>query len=282
MLEAVELTRLIVNKTVVPERRGRGRKGYGRRPAVRLLVYAQLKGIHKDKSLEEYLRENRGIAIALGLDGIPDRTTIGRWKKRLEPILRKAFEKISSVIQILVPTEDLVVDSTPLEDERDPDAEWGFYSRGPFKGFKGHFSVNQLGLPLKAKITPGNKHDSPFLPELIHNLKPNRVLADAGYDSKDNRKTCKENGATPHIAENPRNTGKKYRLSEILKKKRSIIERFNSRFKEMLQGCWRGFKGLAKKATIVYSTLIAMSAIALQALLLGDTNSMRRVNLYRN
>lgn len=50
----------------------------------------------------------------------------------------------------------------------------------------------------------------------------------------------------------------------------------------MLQEFWCGFKGLAKKATIVYSALTAISAIALQALLLGDTNSMRRVNLYRN
>lgn len=124
MLEAVELTRLIVNKTVVPERRERGRRGYGRRPAVRLLVYAQQKGIHEDKSLEKYLRENRHCNSPR-LDGIPDRTTIGRWKKRLEPILRKAFEKISSVIQMLVPTEDLVVDSAPLEDERDPDVERG-------------------------------------------------------------------------------------------------------------------------------------------------------------
>jgi len=43
MLEVVELTRLIVNKTVVQERRGRGRKGYAS-GWLMLLVYAQLKG----------------------------------------------------------------------------------------------------------------------------------------------------------------------------------------------------------------------------------------------
>ncbi|KXA91856.1 hypothetical protein AKJ63_00695 [candidate division MSBL1 archaeon SCGC-AAA259D18] len=191
MLEATELTRVVVNKSVVPERRGRGRRGYGRRPAVRLLVYAQLKGIHRDARLVKHLRKNPEVAESLGLNGIPDRTTIGRWRKRLSRVFKKAFQKLSEYVQMLVPTEDLIVDSTPLEDYRDPDSRWGKYSREWFKGFKGHFSVNQLGLPLKTKVTTGNRHDSPFLPELISGLGSNRVLADAGYDSRSNRKACR-------------------------------------------------------------------------------------------
>lgn len=78
MLDAPELVRLVVNKSMVSGKRGRGRKGYGRCPAVQLLVYAQLRGIHRDKNQEKYLKKNRGITIALGLGGVPDRTTIGR------------------------------------------------------------------------------------------------------------------------------------------------------------------------------------------------------------
>lgn len=282
MLKASELTRLVVNKTVVPERRGRGRKGYGRRPAVRLLVYAQLKGIHQDTRLVKHLEKNPEVAESLGLNGIPDRTTIGRWRRRLSQVLRKAFRKVSKFIQVLVPTEDVIVDSTPLEDYRDPDARWGKYSRGWFKGFKGHFSVNQLELPLKTRITTGNRHDSPFLPRLISNLNPNRVLADAAYDSQSNRKACKKIGAMPHIARNPRNTGEEYRLSEVLKKGRSAIERFNSRLKEMLQNSWQRFKGLLKKESVIYSALIAMTAIAIQGLLLGNLSLARKVGLYRD
>jgi len=104
--QAVELARLAVNKTIVPERTGRGRRGYGRRLAVKLFVFAQLVGIHKDKSLEKFLRENRGIAMALGFrDGIPDRTTIGRWKGRLGPVVRDAFEKLASINSMFVPAE---------------------------------------------------------------------------------------------------------------------------------------------------------------------------------
>lgn len=89
----IELARLIVNKTIVPERKGRGRRGYGCRPAVRLFVYAQLKGIYKDEQLERHLKKNPGVARAIGLKGVPDRTTIGRWKRRLEPTVRVASSK---------------------------------------------------------------------------------------------------------------------------------------------------------------------------------------------
>ena len=81
------------------------------------------------------------------MKGIPNRTTIGRWKGKLGPVMRETFEKLAGIIAMLTPTQLLVVDSTPLEDRRDPEAEWGFYSGGPFEGFKAHVSVDQLGLP---------------------------------------------------------------------------------------------------------------------------------------
>lgn len=183
---------------------------------------------------------------------------------------------------MLSSNEGLIVDSTPLEDSKDPDSKWGKSSRGWFKGFKAHLAVNQDGMPLKARITTGNRYDSPFLPELIKGLNPERVLADAGYDSKENRKTCREKGAEPHIARNPRNSGEEYELSQVLKQKRSVVELFNSRLKELLRESWQGFKGLAKKTTIIYTALIAMSAIAIQALISGSTSSLRKINLYRN
>lgn len=279
--DPIELARLAVNKTIVPERKGRGRKGYGRRPAVRLFVYAQLKGIHKDEPLENHLRENQGVARALGLKGIPDRTTMGRWRRRLGPVVREAFEKLAGIIAMLAPTELLVVDSTPLEDWRDPEAKVGFYSKGRFKGFKAHVSVDQLGLPRKALVTPGNRHDSPILPELICGQKPKHVIGDAGYDSKRNRKACRDIGAKPCIATNPRRSGRRRYTPPLCKRYHYIVEQFNSRLKEMLHGCWQRFKGLARKATVVYSALIAMLAIALQALLQNKPELLRKIGAYR-
>jgi transposase len=90
----------------------------------------------------------------------------------------------------------------------DMEAKWGFTCRGPFKDFKLHAVVNQLGLPLKAILTPGNCFDSPFLPKRIEDLEAQYVLADAGYDSLQNLKAVKDMGAVSVIAVNPRRKGK--------------------------------------------------------------------------
>jgi len=41
---------------------------------------------------------------------------------------------------------------------------------------------------VRALVTPGNRHDSPFLPPLIQGLTPSLIIADAGYDSKEKRR----------------------------------------------------------------------------------------------
>jgi hypothetical protein len=63
MQEAVELARLAVNKTIVPERKGRGRKGYDRLAALRLLVYALLVSI--DKSSYGWYRRDINLDFRL-------------------------------------------------------------------------------------------------------------------------------------------------------------------------------------------------------------------------
>ncbi len=77
-----------------------------------------------------------------------------------------------------------------------------------YRGFKIHTSVNQEGLPLRAKVTPANCYDSPILPDIAWDLKANYLLADAGYDSKLNRKVAKSIGAVVVIAKNRRKSGK--------------------------------------------------------------------------
>ncbi len=150
-----------------------------------------LKRIGADKGLIRHLKKNRYAARALGFKRVPHRTTIGRWWKRYTELLKEVFEMLAKLLQRPLPCRLLVVDSTPLEDRRDPEGRWGYTSRGSFRGFKFHVAVNQEGLPLKALVTPGNRYDSPFLPELIQGLTPERVVADAGYDSKENREAVK-------------------------------------------------------------------------------------------
>jgi transposase len=282
-MEACELVRLIVNKTVVSaEPKRRGNPGYGRLRAIRVLVYARLKGLQNDTRIVEHLKRHLQEARKLALNRIPDRTTVGRWWKRYLNVLEATFKKIAGIIQVLAPTTHLIADSTPLVDLYDIEAKWGFTCRGRFKGFKLHAVVNQLGLPLKAIVTPGNCFDSPLLPKLIEDLEAQYVLADAGYHSKVNLKAVKDMGAKPIIAVNPRRKGKEGKVTnaEFFRGKRYPAEQFNSHSKHnILKGCWVRPRGLLKKTSMVLAGLISMDANAIEALLAGES-SLKCVSKY--
>jgi len=82
-MEAFEVVRLFVNKVVVPaEPKRRGNPGYGRLRALRVLVYAGLKGLANDTRIVEHLKKRADVCVTLGLRSVPDRTTVGRWWSR--------------------------------------------------------------------------------------------------------------------------------------------------------------------------------------------------------
>ncbi len=285
-MEACDVVRLFVSKAVVCELpKHAGNPGYGPLKAVRVLVFARLKGLTNDTRLVEHLKRHKQTTTTLGLKTVPDRTTVGRWWKRYLALLGEVFNKIADMLLLLTPTTLLVVDSTALIDSFDVDARWGKNSKGWFKGFKIHASVNQQGLPLRAAITPANRYDSPILPELVWDLKADFLLADAGYDSKVNRKVAKAIGAKPVIAKNPRKRGKQtsklgIKYSRLLKAKRYVVEQFNGHFKaNLLKECYLKPKGLAKKAAMVYAALISCDVEGLRALLCEEI-SLKTVSKY--
>jgi IS5 family transposase len=161
------------------------------------------------------------------------------------------------------------------------EAGWGHTSRGKFRGFKLHAAVNQLGLPLRAMVTPGNRYDSPFLPKLIEDLEADYVLGDAGYDSKTNTRAIRDIEAEPVIASNPRRgKRKKIKHAKLLKSKRYVVEQFNGHLKaNVLKGCWMRPKGLVKKAAMVMAGLISYDVEAIKALLIGE-ESLKCVSKY--
>lgn len=279
-MEAYEVVRVFVNKAVVPrEPRRRGNPGYGPLKAVRLLVYSKQVSLENDTRIVEHLKRHPEALRGLGFRRIPDRTTVGRWWRRHAGLLKEVFGWFSKLVRVVAPTTLLVVDSTPLIDH-DLEAGWGFTSRGPFRGFKLHAAVNQLGLPLKAAVTSGSRHDSPLLPSLLEDLEADHVLADAGYDSKANREAVRAIGAEPVIAVNPRR-GLKRRLKHGgLLRKRYLVEQFNGLIKNhVLKGCWTRPRGLVKKASMVTAGLISLNATAVRAILEGES-SLKAVSQY--
>jgi len=281
-MEACEVVRLFVNKAVVSaEPKRRGNPGYGRLKALRVLVYARLKGLENDTRVVEHLKRHTWAARTLGLHSVPDRTTVGRWWRRYLSLLEEAFGKICGMLQLIAPTTHLIADSTLLEDLYDLEADWGYTSEGPFRGFKLHAVVNQLGLPLRAVVTPGNRHDSPLFPSLMQDLEADFVLADAGYDSKRNIRAVEAMGAEPVIASNPRRGRRRMiRHGGLLRAKRYLVEQFNGHVKDnVLKHCWTRPRGLVKKAAMVTAGLICVDAEAMKAILLGET-SLKNVSKY--
>jgi transposase len=281
-MEACEVVRLFVNKAIVSaEPKRRGNPGYGRLKAIRILVYARLKGLENDTRVVEHLKKHSTAARTLGLFKVPDRTTVGRWWRRYLSLIEETFRKISNMLQLITPTSIVIVDSTPLVDLYDMEAGWGHTGRGKFRGFKLHAVVNQLGLPLRATVTSGNRYDSPFLPGLIEDLEADYVLADAGYDSKANASAVKAINAKPVIASNPRRgKRKKNKYAALLKSRRYVVEQFNGHFKaNVLRGCYVRPRGLVKKAAMVLAGLICYDAEAMKALLLGE-ESLKKVSKY--
>jgi hypothetical protein len=93
-MEACEVVRLLVNKAIVPaEPKRRGNLGYGRVKALRVLVYARLKGLENDIRIVKHLKKHVDAARTLGLCRVPDRTIVGRWWKRYLSLLEEAFKK---------------------------------------------------------------------------------------------------------------------------------------------------------------------------------------------
>lgn len=282
-MEACEVVRLFVNKAIVPaELKRAGNPSYGRVKALRILVYARLKGLDNDTRIVEHLKKHLFAAKTLGLSSVPDRTTVGRWWRRYLSILEETFHNIANMLQLIEPTKAVIVDSTPLVDLYDMEARWGHTGRGKFRGFKLHTAVNQLGLPLRALVTPGNRYDGPFLPKLIEDLEADFVLADAGYCSKQNIDAVKDMGAVPVIADNPRKKGKVRKIApnEVLRKKRYVVEQFNGHIKANVLGeCWVWPKGLVKKAAMVTAGLICYDAEAIRSLVVGD-ESLKCIGKY--
>jgi len=282
-MEACEVVRLFVNKAIVPaEPKRRGNPGYGRVKALRILVYTRLKGLDNDTRVIEHLNQHPWIAKKLGLVTVPDRTTVGRWWRHYLSLLEETFISLADMLQLIEPTKAVIVDSTPLVDLYDMEARWGHTGRGKFRGFKLHAAVNQLGLPLRALVTPGNCYDGPFLPKLIEDLEADYVLADAGYCSKRNIKAVRDMGAVPVIADNPGKKGKSRKIepSELLKKKRYVVEQFNGHVKEnVLDKCWVRPRGLIKKAAMVMAGLISYDAEAIRSLIAGE-KSLKSVSKY--
>jgi transposase len=89
--------------------------------------------------------------------------------------------------------------------------------------------VNGDGLPVRLRLTGGQRHDMDQAEALLEGLSPDFVVADKGYDSDPLRATIRRGGGKPVIPS--RNGFRRRRYDRTRYKLRNHVERFFNRLK---------------------------------------------------
>ena len=170
------------------------------------------------------LQDDFGLRAACGFaeaDGLPRRRTFNRFIRRLadhQDLIAGVFHSLTDRLRDLLPGfgDVVAIDSTDVHSHSnpykkskvtglpsDPEARWGVAHSVRAKdkdgkvfyfGYKVHMVVDGThDLPIAFKVTPGNRNDSPELPDVIDRaiaqfawFRPRTLLGDRGYDSKAN------------------------------------------------------------------------------------------------
>lgn len=143
-MEALDVVLTVLHKNIADElvlKIKPGPKGYGILLELKLLLYAVLMGIFSARELVKHLKKRPEIVKNLGFSKIPSRRTVNRWKRTAAYELQQVVRITGDRYRRLNGSEWTILDSTPLQDEDDPDATVGYNSQGRFIGFKLHMRL---------------------------------------------------------------------------------------------------------------------------------------------
>jgi IS5 family transposase len=193
-----------------------GRKGYPVRGMWSAFIAGVLYDCHSIAEVARLLERNKDVRLVCGFskDNLPGEDALGRFLKKLlgqEGLLEECFASLVERLRQSLPGfgAKLAVDATDIEaysnghrkSPSDPDAAWGvkgaegrereFYR---WFGYKLHLVVDALyELPIAFMVTPANENDTTQMKPLLKRAgldkpgcRPEAIIADKGYDSKDN------------------------------------------------------------------------------------------------
>ena len=291
-------------------------------PLVRAHIFKDLRQIKSYRKLARVLSENDEFwARLLGFNRAPHHDSFSAFRLRLgSALFVEVFVEIRRRLLELRPDfgELIVIDSTNIpayarpgrcgRESSDPDAKWGITidtktgKKRNFFGHKLHAAIAaEAGVPVAFTVTPGNRADSPQYPRLLTmladaNIPIRVVIADKGYDSRNNYFSTLKHGAIPIIAFNRRRrpkgtTGRRLdRNMPILRdsaewdryyKFRGTVERQFSELKEQLGLKNLTLRGLERVTIHLAISLIVLLAINLVAHLTGNPELLRSVEPWR-
>lgn len=223
ILEALDAEKLLAT---LERERWTGRKGYSIRGMWAAFICGILNQCHSIAEVARLLKRDKDIRTICGFpakDEIPGEDALARFLNKLvkhEDLLEECFEGLVEKLRQLLPGfgRKLAVDSTDLKaysnghrtKKSDPDARWGAkgashqHSEAAHKGkkrdlyywfgYKLHLLVDgAYELPVSFTLTPANEADTQQMAVLLDKAKlerpeakPEAVIADKGYDSKNN------------------------------------------------------------------------------------------------
>jgi transposase len=304
---------LFVWKTVMPKYHLRG-KPCDPVAMFKALLLKELRQISSNRKLAMFLSKNEFWLRKCGFEEPPHHDTFSKFVDRVGvESFEKIFDYLVSEIGNLRSIGRIVaVDSTLIKaysrsykdaEPSDPDAKWGYdpNKEGWVFGYKLHLAVDaELELPLAFTVTPANVYDSVEYPNLLQKLlskgiKPDIIIADAGYDSKRNYLITLAEDIIPIIALNTRNLKYKEKRDwesvlpiqreskfwEQLYRKRGAVERVFSRLKEELNLKAVKVRGLNNVKIHVILALITMLVVALVAFKSENGHLAKSVNLFK-
>jgi len=238
---------------------------------------------YSTRDIEAFLGKDKFWRRLLGFKKKePDHTSFSDFLERI------GIETFAEVFRILlqqlkemsvIQTDTVAVDSTIiLATRNDKDAKWTKRKDRTYFGYKIHLiACVESELPLALVVTPANEHDSRHFVPLYNQLqfKPWYVLGDAAYDTSSIRQIILNNGGQPYIK---MNLGNNKRIKPIYSekwknkyKKRTAIERLNSRLKNFLHLKRMRVKGIRAVTCYAYLGCIAMLLCALIGKFLGKS-----------
>jgi len=122
-----------------------------------------------------------------------------------------------------------------------------------------HALVNEIGLPIRFELTPGQDHDAPVCKLLLTGLQPGQsVLADKAYDADWIREMIWEQGAVAVIPSKANRKVAKDFDAELYKQ-RNRIERFFGR----LKASFRRIATRYEKTSQNFMAMIKLAAVRL-------------------
>ncbi len=276
------------------------------------LLLKEMWKIDSRRKLVKLLESNEHLLGLCGFHKAPAHNTFSKFVRRLgaDVFERTFYELVAKIRECQEVGRIMAIDSTFLEgycrdwnngENSDPDAKWGYSTTKEWIfGYKVHLACYaELELPLAFTVTPANVYDSQECFTLLSKIarsgiKFEYVVADAGYDSRDNYYVISHiYHSVPIIAMNRRNLKREARefrnylpikrdvdLWKSLYQERGAVERVFSRLKEELAPKMVKVHRINNVETHVATSLITMLRVALVAIKSGNVDFSKSVNSF--